>query len=73
MDVGEKVCARRDDDETVVAQRARVLGILAKLRSARGNKRMVLVNRDFNAVINIRRWAVLKTRHEELTRSSFVE
>jgi len=67
----EKVVARRDDDETAVAKRAgaRVLIGLVFLNS--GKKRMESVIRDFNAAINIRRFAVLKTRPQELTRAIF--
>jgi len=50
-----------------VAQRARVRGIPALMRSASGNKRMQFVNRDVNADINVRLCIVLRTRPEELT------
>lgn len=66
----EQVLALRDDDETAMAQSARVLGIHAKVRSASGNARKQFVKRHLNAAINIRRWMVLKTRHEELMRSN---
>jgi hypothetical protein len=33
---------------------------------------MDFVNRDFNAAINIRRWAVLENRPPEWTRGNFV-
>jgi hypothetical protein len=33
---------------------------------------MEFVNRDFNAAIHIRRFAILENRPEELTRSKFV-
>jgi hypothetical protein len=50
----KKVSTGLGDDETVVAQRAQVLAILAMTSSARGNKHRKFVSRDFNAVINIR-------------------
>lgn len=68
----ENVFVRRDNDGTVVAQRARVRGIYALVSSARDNKRMGYVNRDSNnAVINFRRYETLKTRPEELRRTQF--
>jgi len=47
------VPARRDNDELVVAQSARVQAILAKASSTPGNKRKEYVNRDINAAIHI--------------------
>jgi hypothetical protein len=67
-----KLVVRCDDDGTVVAQKAQVLGILALVRSTNGIASMAFVNKAFNAAINIRRCAVLKTRPAELTRSKFV-
>jgi len=68
----EKVFARRDDDETVVMQRARGRGSLALMSSTRGNKCKEFINRGFSAISNIRRGAVLKTRPKELTRFNVV-
>jgi len=50
----EKVFVRRDNDANVVAQRVRVLAILALVRSTSGNAREESMNRDFNAAINTR-------------------
>jgi len=58
--------------ESLVAQRARVLKLLAIVRSTSGTARKEIKNRDLNATINIRRCAVLKARSAELTRSNFV-
>jgi adenine-specific DNA glycosylase len=69
----EKVVARRDDDETAVAKRAGARVLLGLVFLNSGKKRMESVIRDFNAAINIRRFAVLKTRPQELTRAIFVE
>jgi len=66
------VCARRDDDETVVAQRARFRGIPVLMRSIGRGAFTEFVNRDLNAASNIRRCTVLKTRLEKLRRSDFV-
>jgi len=41
--------------------------------SSKGDKRMKVVARDFNSAINIKRYAMLTTRSEVLTRSHFVE
>jgi len=50
----EKVFVRRDNDANVVAQRVRVLAMLALVRSTSGNAREESMNRDFNAAINTR-------------------
>ena len=55
--------------EQQTAQRERVRGIFAFMRSTRGNKRMESVNQDFNAVIHIKRCVVRMTRCADLTRS----
>jgi len=68
----EKVFAGRYVYETVVVQGARVPALLALMSSTiGGNRSMELVNRDFKATINIRRYALLKTRPADLTRSNF--
>jgi len=54
---------RRDDDETVVTQRARVPGIVALVRSTSDNGRKESVNREFNVDISIRRFPVQLTRY----------
>jgi len=64
--------ARRDDNETVLAQRARVRGLVASVSSGSGNARNEFVNRDFSAAMQSRRFAVLKMRLEELTPSNFM-
>lgn len=56
----------------MVPLRARVPAILAVVRSTSGNHRVDFVSPDFNAVLNITRCTVLKTRLEELMRASFV-
>lgn len=58
--------APRDDDDTVVVRRARVLAILALVSSSRYNKYKKFVNRDFVAAINSIRYVVL-------TRTTFVK
>jgi len=75
MRVGRRfnVYARRNDDETMVAQRERVLGILTRMTSSILNARSELVNRDLNTAINTRRFSVLNTKPQELTRANFVE
>jgi hypothetical protein len=50
----EKVSAVPGDVEPIVALRARALAILALVSSTSVNKRKEFMNRDFNAVINIR-------------------
>jgi len=45
--------------------------MLPVVRSTGGNKHIELVDRDFNAAINIRRLVALKTRPAALTRSNF--
>jgi hypothetical protein len=42
------------------------------MRSTVVNKRVEFVNRDSNAAIHIRRYAVLRTRPKELTRANFM-
>ena len=64
--------ARRDNDETVVVQGARVLGILAMLSSTSVNARKEFVNRDVNAAIYTKRCAVLKRIPEALARAHLV-
>jgi len=67
-----KVFTRRDDDETVVTQRARFPAILAVASSTSVNARVEFVHRDVSAAINIRRCVALKTRPKELERSNFL-
>jgi len=62
----QQTFARRNDDETVVAKRARVRGLAAKVTLAIVNAPRAFVNRDLNAAINIRRYVVLKTKPAEL-------
>jgi hypothetical protein len=50
----ERAFSLRKDDETLVPQSARVLGILALMRLTRGNTRVEFVNRDFHAATCIR-------------------
>jgi len=52
--------------------RAKVPGLLALVSTSGGKKRMEFMNLDFNAAINIRRSAILKTGPAELTRANFV-
>jgi hypothetical protein len=52
----EMVFAPRDDNETVVAQSARVLAILALMRSTSGNAHKEFVIRDSDIAINITRF-----------------
>jgi len=55
-------------------RRAKVRGLFALLSATSdGKKRMEFVNRDFNAAVNITRYAVLETRPPEQTRELFVE
>jgi hypothetical protein len=50
-------------------RRANVRGLLALVSTtSNGMKRMEFVNRDFNAAISIRKYAVLENRTPELTR-----
>jgi hypothetical protein len=63
----EIVPGRRDDDETSVERRARLRGLLAVVSTISGTAGMDFVKRDSNAAISIRRYAVLKTRPEQLT------
>jgi hypothetical protein len=54
--------------EEQMERRANVRGLLALVSTTtNGNKRMEFVNRDFNAVINVRRYAVMEQRPPELT------
>jgi len=57
----------QDDNETVVAYRARVPGIPAKMSFTIAGKCREYVNREFNAAISTRRCAMLKNRPEALT------
>jgi len=59
-------------NKTVVAQRARRGGILAKVRSTSGKARKEFVNPHFNSAINSKRCVQLRTRPEELGQSNFV-
>ena len=53
--------------------RAKVRGLLALVSTTSdGKKRTELVNRDFNAAINMRKCAVLEERPPELTRENFI-
>jgi len=52
---------------------SKVRGLLALIsRTSDGKKRMVFVNRDFNAAINIRKCAVLENRPPEWTRENLI-
>jgi len=54
-------------------RRAKVRGLLALVSATKDDKkRMVLVNRDFNAATNIKRCAVIERSPPELTRENFV-
>jgi hypothetical protein len=77
-----KMCQRSPKDiakygpltEELMERRASVRGLFALLSATSdGKKRMEFVNRDFNAAINITRYAVLETRPPEQTRELFVE
>jgi hypothetical protein len=61
----------RDITELQVALRARIRGLLAPMSITSEKKCMEFANRDFSAIVNIRWCAVLKTRPEELTWSTF--
>jgi len=55
--------------EERMERRANVRGLLALVSTtSNGMKRMEFVNRDFNAAISIRKYAVLENRTPELTR-----
>jgi hypothetical protein len=71
-DTREEVLCRRDNNESVVAQRIPVRGLFAPVRSISVIECMQFVNQDFNPTINTRRCAVFKTRPEEQTRANFV-
>jgi hypothetical protein len=58
----KNVFARQHDDEIVVAQKIRVRGLLAEVRSTSGSACMEFVNRDFLATIDIRGCAVPRMR-----------
>jgi len=58
--------------EQQMKRRAKTRGLLALVSTSGGKKRMEFVNRDFNAVINTRRCAVLEKRPPALTRAKFV-
>jgi len=59
--------------EEQMERRANVRGLLALVSTTtNGNKRMEFVNRDFNAVINVRRYAVMEQRPPESTRENYV-
>jgi len=54
-------------------KRAKVRGLLALVSATKdGKKRMVLVNRDFNAATNVKRCTVTERRPPESTRENFV-
>jgi len=54
-------------------KRAKVRGLLALVSATSdGKKRMVLVNRDFNAATNVKRCTVTERRPPESTRENFV-
>jgi hypothetical protein len=57
--------------EQPMPQRALVRGLLLLDTTVSAMKRSEFVNRDFNAAMNIRRCALLKTRPPELTRANF--
>jgi len=67
-----RVFARRNDDEVVLAQRARVRVLLALVSANGGNKRMEFVNRDFHAATSIRRCAAPERSPGELARTPSV-
>jgi|YelNatPaOPRAMG01_1025707.scaffolds.fasta_scaffold58244_2 hypothetical protein len=54
-----------------MVQKAGARVLLALVSSNSGKKCMEFVNRDWNAVINVRRCTVLKTVPEGLTRANF--
>jgi len=55
-------------------RRAKVRGLLALVSTTpNGKKRMEFMNRDFNAAINIRKYALMENRPPELTRENFIE
>jgi len=58
--------------EEQMQRRKKVRGLLALLITINGTKRMEFVNRDYNAAINVRKYAVLETRPPESTREDFV-
>jgi len=63
---------QRELTEQQMAQRARVRGLLSLMSSCSGEKRIEIVNVDFESAINIRRCALMKTRPSELMRSNDV-
>jgi|YelNatPaOPRAMG01_1025707.scaffolds.fasta_scaffold16425_4 hypothetical protein len=68
----KKVFARRNDDESFVAQKVPIRGIFGWVRSTHVNACMDLLNRHVNAAVNIGRNVVLKKRPKELARTNFV-
>jgi hypothetical protein len=59
--------------EEQMERRAKVRGSLALVSTTNdGKKRMEFVNRDLNAAINIRRWAVMENKPPEWTSVNFV-
>jgi len=68
----EKFFARRDDNESTVAQRALVLRFLAVVTSTNRHKPKDFLSRELDAAVNVRRCVALKTRREELTQANFV-
>jgi hypothetical protein len=54
-------------------RRAKVRGLLALVSTTSdGKKRMEFVNRDFNAAVNIRRYAVLENRPPKQTQQDLI-
>lgn len=62
----------QDDDETLLAQRARVRELLAMKSSNRGKKHIKFLNRNLNAAVIVRRCTVLNMRPAELERANFM-
>jgi len=58
--------------EERMERRAKVRGLLALAYTINGKKRMEFVNRDFDAAIYLRRYALVERRPPELTREGFV-
>jgi len=60
--------------EEQMERSAKVRGLLALVSTTpNGKKLMEFMNRDFNAPINIRKYALMEKRPPELTRENFIE
>lgn len=66
----KEVFTRWHDDETAVALKARVRGLLALVNTIRSKQHTVFVNRNLHAAIHIRRCALLKQRPVQLRYTS---